>query len=117
MTTLTHGSYASYTKGQCRCELCTEANRNYQRGRNEKRRYRKAQDFGGGVIRSFRSPVPIPSEPDAFSLKGSGYARLTAIQDTYTGVQVTCKNCGASKRANPKLVGKARRIERCRYCK
>lgn len=44
------------------------------------------------------------------------YSKPLAIQDTLSGVWVKCKFCGSRERVNPRLVGKARKIERCREC-
>jgi len=46
----------------------------------------------------------------------STYTKIVALNDVLTPHSVRCRRCGAQGRANPRLVGKARKIDGCSEC-
>lgn len=99
--TIECGTYSSYCHG-CRCELCTRANRNYQKA-GYRGKHRK-----GRTITLDVSLIAPEHEPERAS-RLPGRAKFTS------GVSVRCA-CGRRGLANPKLVN-GRKIESCVECR
>jgi hypothetical protein len=66
------------------------------------------------VIRILRTAKNL-ALPDQ-EIAGSTYTKIVALNDVLTPHPVSCRRCGAHGRANPRLVGKARKIDGCSEC-
>jgi hypothetical protein len=99
---MTHGTYTAYTRHGCRCEPCTEANRNYVRPRPRKGEVRF------GMIEGLTPQVAQATE---------GRVGIQAGINRFVSYRIVkCASCGVSKAANSKLV-QGRIIEKCYLCR
>jgi uncharacterized protein (DUF983 family) len=108
-----HGTFSGYTKGGCRCESCTAANREYQRERTERRRLNGiARGLGRLPVLGGRMPMPIGVTEDVSSKSLGMY--VSSSMTFRQAVTARCSNCGATGKSNAKF---GKRVERCGSCR
>ena len=108
---MNHGTFTAYTKGRCRCEPCTAANREYRREWGIRRKRNEAAAKLGRLPVMSRMPMAIGITPEVESTKSM---HLSSTMTFRQAVTARCSNCGATGKSNAAF---GKKVNGCRECK